>query len=48
MLLPEDIAAKAESIVNSPIETDHQHVDNIGPCTRAIADHVASYPAAAK
>jgi hypothetical protein len=31
MTLPQDIAAKAESIVNTLTQTDYQHVDNIDP-----------------
>ncbi len=31
MTLPQDIAAKAESIVNTLTQTDYQHVDNIHP-----------------
>ncbi|MGO9234479.1 MAG: hypothetical protein ACLP4V_10550 [Methylocella sp.] len=31
MPLPQDIAAQAESIVNTLTQTDYQHVDNIDP-----------------
>lgn len=31
MSLPQDIAALAESIVNTLTQTDYQHVDNIDP-----------------
>jgi hypothetical protein len=33
MTLPQDIAAMAESIVNTLTQTDYQHVDNIDPST---------------
>ncbi len=33
MTLPEQIAAQAESIVNTLTQTDYQHVDNIDPAT---------------
>jgi hypothetical protein len=33
MSLPQDVAAMAESIVNTLTQTDYQHVDNIDPST---------------
>jgi hypothetical protein len=33
MTLPEQIAAKGESIVNTLTQTDYQHTDNIDPAT---------------
>ena len=33
MTLPQDVAAMAESIVNTLTQTDYQHVDNIDPNT---------------
>jgi hypothetical protein len=33
MTLPQDIAAMAESIVNTLTQTDYQHIDNIDPST---------------
>jgi hypothetical protein len=44
MTLPQDVAAMAESIVNTLTQTDYQHVDNIDPsnsvydCDRSADD----------
>ena len=42
MTLPLDIAAMAESIVNTLTQTDYQHVDNIDPSTPAFMIAIAT------